>query len=119
MSSSASSSSGSTGATCSVRALRVIGSRCSGSRPDGTPPEVFGCHRDAPVAQRAERVPLTFEAGIIPPGFDVPVIGPRTLESAGAARLGVIAVEAGKTLLLETERIAELAQRLRISVVGC
>jgi DUF1009 family protein len=51
--------------------------------------------------------------------FDVPVIGPRTLESAGAARLGVIAVEAGKTLLLETERIAELAQRLRISVVGC
>ncbi len=50
--------------------------------------------------------------------FDVPVIGPRTLETAAEARLSVIAVEAGKTLLLEREAIAALADRHRISVVG-
>jgi DUF1009 family protein len=51
--------------------------------------------------------------------FDVPVIGTRTLETAAEARLGVVAVEAGKTLMLEPERIAELARRHRITVVGC
>ena len=50
--------------------------------------------------------------------FDVPVIGPRTLESAAEARLSVIAVEAGRTLLLEREQIAVLAGRHRVSVVG-
>ena len=50
--------------------------------------------------------------------FDVPVIGPRTLETAAEARLAVIAVEAGKTLLLEREKIAELAARHRIGIVG-
>lgn len=50
--------------------------------------------------------------------FDVPVIGPRTLESAREARLSVIAVEAGRTLLLEREQIAALAERHKISVVG-
>ncbi len=51
--------------------------------------------------------------------FDVPVIGTRTLESAAEAKLSMIAVETGRTLLLEPERIAELAGRHRISVVGC
>ena len=50
--------------------------------------------------------------------FDVPVIGPRTLETAAEARLAVIAVEAGRTLLLEREEITALAERHRISVVG-
>ena len=50
--------------------------------------------------------------------FDVPVIGPRTLESAAEARLSVIAVEASRTLLLERETLAALADRHRISVVG-
>ena len=50
--------------------------------------------------------------------FDVPVIGPRTLETAAEARLSVIAVEAGRTLLLERETLAALADRHRISVVG-
>ena len=50
--------------------------------------------------------------------FDVPVIGPRTLETAAEARLSAIAVEAGKTLLLERDAIAALAERHRISVVG-
>ena len=50
--------------------------------------------------------------------FDVPVIGPVTLETARQAKLGVIGVEAGKTLLLERERLAELAVEHRISIVG-
>ena len=50
--------------------------------------------------------------------FDVPVIGPRTLETAAEARLAVIAVEAGKTLLLEREKIEELAARYKVSIVG-
>ena len=50
--------------------------------------------------------------------FDVPVIGPRTLEAAAEARLAAIAVEAGKTLLLERDEIARLADKHRISVVG-
>ena len=50
--------------------------------------------------------------------FDVPVIGPVTLETARAARLRVIGVEAGQTLLLEREKLAALADAARISVCG-
>ena len=50
--------------------------------------------------------------------FDVPVIGPRTLETAAEARVGVIVVEAGKTLLLEKETLIALAARHRIAVMG-
>ena len=50
--------------------------------------------------------------------FDVPVIGPLTLEAARDARLRAIGVEAGKTLLLEREKLAELAQEHRISIFG-
>lgn len=50
--------------------------------------------------------------------FDVPVIGPLTLEAAHEAKVRVIAVEAGKTLLLEPERLRALADQYRISVWG-
>ena len=50
--------------------------------------------------------------------FDVPVIGPLTLETARDARLSVMGVEAGKTLLLERERLVSLAAEYRISIVG-
>ena len=50
--------------------------------------------------------------------FDVPVVGPRTLEVAAEAKLSAIAVEAGKTLLLEKEKIAALADKHRISVLA-
>src|SRR5204863_7477954 len=40
--------------------------------------------------------------------FDVPVIGPLTLDAARAARIRVLGIEAGKTLLLEPERTAAL-----------
>ncbi len=50
--------------------------------------------------------------------FDVPVIGPLTLEAARDARIRVIGVEAGRTLLLERERLTALADEYRIAIVG-
>ena len=50
--------------------------------------------------------------------FDVPVIGPLTLEAARDARIRVLGVEAGQTLLLEKERLTALADAHRISIVG-
>lgn len=50
--------------------------------------------------------------------FDVPVIGPLTLEAAREAKLRVIGVEAGQTLLLEPERLKKLAAEHRISIFG-
>ena len=50
--------------------------------------------------------------------FDVPVIGLATVEVAAEARLRVIAVEAGRTLLLERDAVLERAARAGISIVA-
>ena len=50
--------------------------------------------------------------------FDVPVIGTGTLRAAAQAKVRVIAVEAGRTLLLERAALSDLAERSKISVVG-
>jgi DUF1009 family protein len=50
--------------------------------------------------------------------FDVPVVGPVTLQTAAEAKIRVIAVEAGRTLLLEREKIQELATKHGISLFG-
>ena len=50
--------------------------------------------------------------------FDVPVIGPETLRVAAEAKVRAIAVEAGRTLLLEKAALNELAERLKISLFG-
>jgi DUF1009 family protein len=50
--------------------------------------------------------------------FDVPVIGVETLHVASEARLRVIAVEAGATLLLDKDALIDLANRSNISIVG-
>jgi DUF1009 family protein len=50
--------------------------------------------------------------------FDVPVIGPVTLETAAEAGLSVIAVEAGRTLLLEKDKLSAGAARHRITIFG-
>ena len=49
--------------------------------------------------------------------FDVPVIGVETIRIAAESKLRVIAVEAGKSLLLERDTIVDLANRSRISIV--
>jgi DUF1009 family protein len=50
--------------------------------------------------------------------FDVPVIGPQTIEVAANARLRVIAVEAGHTLLLDRPKLEALAAQAKISICG-
>jgi DUF1009 family protein len=50
--------------------------------------------------------------------FDVPVIGVETIRIAADAKLRVVAIEAGKTLLLERDAIVDLAERATISVVA-
>jgi DUF1009 family protein len=50
--------------------------------------------------------------------FDVPVIGVETIRVASDAKLRVIAVEAGKTLLLERDAIVDLARDSKISIRG-
>jgi DUF1009 family protein len=50
--------------------------------------------------------------------FDVPVIGVATVNVATDARLRVIAIEAGRTLLLEKEALIEAAARSNISIVA-
>ncbi len=46
--------------------------------------------------------------------FDVPVVGPQTVETCAAAGVSAITIEAGKTLLLEKEVVAELCARHQI-----
>jgi len=50
--------------------------------------------------------------------FDVPVIGVETIRVAAEAKLRVIAIEAGKTLLLERDAIVDFAGRFGISIVA-
>ena len=50
--------------------------------------------------------------------FDVPVIGIDTVRTASEARVNVIAIEAGRTLLLEKKAVIELANRSAISIFG-
>lgn len=50
--------------------------------------------------------------------FDVPVIGPRTIETMVQAQAHVLAVEAGKTLMLDKEEMLELADRHGIVVTA-
>lgn len=50
--------------------------------------------------------------------FDVPVVGPQTLQTAAEAKVRVIAVEAGKTLLIGRDSLFALSKEHRISIVG-
>jgi DUF1009 family protein len=49
--------------------------------------------------------------------FDIPCIGPKTLETCAAARISVLAFEPGKSLLLEQEACEQLARKNKISVM--
>ncbi len=50
--------------------------------------------------------------------FDVPTVGPQTLECMAQAGLGCLAVEAGRTVILDRQRFGELAKEYSISVTG-
>lgn len=48
--------------------------------------------------------------------FDVPVVGPQTIETCAGAGVGGIAIEAGKTLLLEMDRVIQLCEKHGIGI---
>ena len=48
--------------------------------------------------------------------FDIPCIGAQTFEVCAAARIAVLALESGKSLLLEREACDALAQKNKIAV---
>jgi DUF1009 family protein len=50
--------------------------------------------------------------------MDVPTIGVTTLEKLREARAGCVVLEPGKTVLLEKQKVLELAERYRIAIVG-
>ena len=49
---------------------------------------------------------------------DVPTVGTVTIEKLAAARAGCVVLEPGKTILLEKQKVLELADRHKIAIVG-
>jgi len=49
--------------------------------------------------------------------FDIPCVGPQTLETCTAARISVLALEAGRTLLLEPEACEKLARKHKLALI--
>jgi DUF1009 family protein len=50
--------------------------------------------------------------------FDVPVVGPETIQTAAEAGVDVIAVEAGKTLILGLEEVVARCERLKVTLLA-
>lgn len=50
--------------------------------------------------------------------FDVPVIGLKTIETASRNGIGIIVCESLKTLVLEKQKVIEMANLEKISLVG-
>jgi DUF1009 family protein len=49
--------------------------------------------------------------------FDIPCLGPQTLERCAAARISILAFEAGKSLLLEQPTCEALTRKHKISLL--
>ncbi|MCB1227841.1 MAG: UDP-2,3-diacylglucosamine diphosphatase LpxI [Verrucomicrobiales bacterium] len=50
--------------------------------------------------------------------FDVPVIGPVTIETAAAAGVDVVAFEAGRTLILDKAEVERLCRQVGVTLLG-
>lgn len=50
--------------------------------------------------------------------FDIPCVGPTTLEVCKESRISVLAFESGMTLVVEMEQVTEFAKKSKISVVA-
>ncbi len=50
--------------------------------------------------------------------FDLPAVGPRTIEVMASVKASALAVEAGRTILLDREIMLEKAKSARIAIVG-
>jgi DUF1009 family protein len=49
---------------------------------------------------------------------DVPTVGTTTIEKLAAAGAGCVVLEPGKTIMLEKQKVLELAERFKIVIVG-
>jgi DUF1009 family protein len=50
--------------------------------------------------------------------WDIPCVGAQTVETCAAARIAALAIEAGKTLLLDREQVEALAKKHKLAVVS-
>jgi len=50
--------------------------------------------------------------------FDVPTVGPTTIENLHKAGAGCLVVEAGKVILVDKPELLQLADKLKVAVVG-
>jgi len=50
--------------------------------------------------------------------FDLPAVGPRTIEVMASVNAAVLAIEAGRTIILDRDLTLRNAQSARIAVVG-
>jgi DUF1009 family protein len=50
--------------------------------------------------------------------FDLPTVGPGTLEAMAESGAKVLAVEAGRTLILEAEQVYARAERQAVTLLG-
>ena len=50
--------------------------------------------------------------------FDVPVIGPDTVKNCAQSGIGVIAIEAGKTLMLAGEEVSSMCDEHKVSILA-
>jgi len=50
--------------------------------------------------------------------FDLPAIGPQTIQIMMAAQASVLAIEAGRTVILDREEVFSLAKKAGISIIG-
>ncbi len=77
---------------------------------------------DACIARAGEIMERAVVVKMLKPGqdqrFDLPTIGPRTIEALTQAKARLLAVEAGTTLVLEREELGRLARKGRVSVMG-
>ena len=50
--------------------------------------------------------------------FDVPVIGPRTIQAMASVKASCLAIEAGKTLIIDREKTVSLANKANICLLA-
>lgn len=50
--------------------------------------------------------------------FDVPVVGPRTIEAMRTSKASCLAIESGRTLIIDREKTVRLANKSNISIVS-
>jgi UDP-2,3-diacylglucosamine hydrolase len=50
--------------------------------------------------------------------FDVPVVGPKTIETMARVKASCLAIEAGKTLIIDRDKTVDLANKAEICIVA-